>query len=87
MIYQNGKILLGIAATENIFKFVGILLLIAFHLITVVNPYLKFYNVSCLRVETAFFVVAETWGPRLSDAMMCGTVQFGVFYTGNILLA
>ena len=84
---HNRRLLCEISATGDIFKFGEILLLIAFHLITVVNPYLKFYNVSCLRVETAFFVVAETWGPRLSDAMMCGTVQFGVFYTGNILLA
>ena len=55
--------------------------MIVFHLITVGTPHFTFSNVSCLRVETAIFVFAETWGPWLSHAMMCGIVQFGAQYT------
>ena len=52
---RNGRLLCEISATGDIFKFCGILLMITFHLITVLEPYLTFHNVSCLRVKTDFF--------------------------------
>ena len=52
---RNGKLLCEISATGDIFKFVGILFLIAFHLITAAKPYFNFSNVSCQRVATIFF--------------------------------
>ena len=39
----NGRILCGIAATGEIFKFGRILLLVTFHLITVANPYFTIF--------------------------------------------
>ena len=71
---QNRRLLCGISDTGEIFKFGGILFLTAFNLITVANPYFTFSNIYCLRVVTAIFVFTETWGPRLSDAMMRGTL-------------
>ena len=73
----NRRLLCGISAAGDIFNFSGILLLITFHLITVAKPYFIFSHISCLRLETAIFVFSETWGAQLSDAMMCGIVQFG----------
>ena len=71
---HNRRHLCGISDTGEILKFGGILFLTAFNLITVANPYFTFSNIYCLRVVTAIFVFTETWGPRLSDAMMRGTV-------------
>ena len=81
----NGKLLCEISSTGEIFMFDEILLLIAFHLITVVKPYLTFSKVSCLRVATAILFFSKTWGPQLIDAMMCEDVHFGVQYTGHHL--
>ena len=60
---RSGLLLCGIAATGEIFKFGGILFLIAFNLITVVNPYLTFSNASCLIVATSYDVWdCPVWG-------------------------
>ena len=64
-------------------KFSEILFLIDFHLITVANPYLNVSYVSCLRVA---YIFLKTWGTCFSDDMLCGTVQFGVQYTGHPFL-
>ena len=77
-INRHEQLLCGMAATGDIFRFVSILVLIYFHLMTVAKPYLFLSDVSFLILETALIVFADTWGPRLSDARMCGTVQFGV---------
>ena len=83
--HQNGRLLCGMAATGEIFRLGGILVLIYFHLMTVANPYRTFSDVSFLRLVTALLVFAESGGARLSDTSMCGTVQFGVHCTGNPL--
>ena len=73
----NGRLLCGMSATGDIFRFCGILVLISFHFMTVANPYWNFSNVYFLRLETALLFFAETWGSWVSDARMYRTVQFG----------
>ena len=81
----NKPLLCGISATGDIFKFSGILMFIAFHLITVAKKWFIFSKFSFMRVASDIFVFAEMWGPRMSDKGICGTVQFGAQYIGHPL--
>ena len=72
----NRRLFCVMSTTGEIFRFGGILILISFHLMTVVKPYWTFSYVSFMILVTALLVFSEMWVPWLSDSRMFGTVQF-----------
>ena len=98
MMNQNGWLLCGISATGEIFKFCGILLLIALHLITVAKPCFTFSNVYFLIVVTALLFLLRRggiswvmlWCVVLSSLMwsiqniLCRNSLQGVYLQGEV---